>query len=254
MSEAFSKAEGRLMKASGLVAVVVLLFIGPGQANADIIYDPAASFSTTNNPNGVWRYGWSQTLGSAFTLDTFFQRLDGILPEWGGNLTRDGNPGIYHNDTGSAQTVATLTMPAGSLAEHPGVGGQYALLRFTAPSSGTYSIAGSFSGFDFAGPTTTDVHVLVDGVSRFDGAIVGFGPDSAAPFRVNLPLVSGETVDFAVGTGSDGSFAFDMTGLATRVTQVIPPQAVPEPVSLGPFGVGSRVLLGYAWRPRRRPI
>ena len=39
-------------------------------------------------------------------------------------------------------------------------------------NSGNYSISGNFSGHDFVGPTTTDVHVLVDGTSRFNNGPV----------------------------------------------------------------------------------
>jgi len=31
-------------------------------------YDPAADFSLSSNPNGLWSYGYSITLGGAFTL------------------------------------------------------------------------------------------------------------------------------------------------------------------------------------------
>ncbi len=35
-----------------------------------VSYNPAGDFSLAGNPNGVWSYGWSTTLGSAGNLDS----------------------------------------------------------------------------------------------------------------------------------------------------------------------------------------
>ncbi len=45
-----------------LVGIVALCLLNAEAARASAIYDAAADFSPTNNPNGVWSYGWSQTL------------------------------------------------------------------------------------------------------------------------------------------------------------------------------------------------
>ena len=45
-----------------LVGIVALCLLNAEAARASTIYDAAADFSPTNNPNGVWSYGWSQTL------------------------------------------------------------------------------------------------------------------------------------------------------------------------------------------------
>jgi hypothetical protein len=46
---------------------------------------------------------------------------------------------------------------------HPGSLGQYSVVRWTAPVSNSYLIAGFFVGID-PQPTTTEVHVLLNGV------------------------------------------------------------------------------------------
>ncbi len=239
-------------RATLMLVALALLLVGVAQSRAgNIIYDPAAAFSTTNNPNGVWSYGWSHTLGSAFIPDTDFVLSSG-LSAWLGDQSADGTPGIAYNGTGSPISIpgTIVTYPTGGLAEHPGPAGQDALLRFTAPSSGNYSIAGNFSGFDRA-PTTTDVHVLVDGVSEFDGNVGGYGPSSAVPFLIDLPLKTGDIIDFAVGVGSDGSNHNDTTGLAATITE-FGTGTTPEPASLTLLGIGAVGALGYAWRRRKQ--
>ena len=60
----------------------------------------AASFSPTDNPNGLWSYGWTQTLGSTFTLDTNHFNYRG-LDEWCPSISSDA-PLVRHNGTGNA--------------------------------------------------------------------------------------------------------------------------------------------------------
>jgi hypothetical protein len=40
-----------------------------------MIFNAAADFSATKNPNGVWSYGWSPTLGGTFVLDADHQNI-----------------------------------------------------------------------------------------------------------------------------------------------------------------------------------
>ena len=88
------------------------------------------------------------------------------------------------------------------------------MIRFAAPAAGSYAVNVAFFGADFVGPTTTDVHVLVDGNSVFDGIVNGFGPGSGPIFSTNLNLKAGDTIDFAVGIGPNGNYLNDLTGLA----------------------------------------
>ena len=56
--------------------------------------------------------------------------------------------------------------------------GQYSVVRFVAPASGTYTISAKFAGVHF-GLSTTDVHVLHNGSSLFAADIEGYGGDPA---------------------------------------------------------------------------
>ena len=151
---------------TGLAATITL-----GGIESDVALD----FSPTNNPNGVWQYGWSDTLSSPFVLSTHPAVRDGI-DTWRGDLAPDGNPGEYHNGTTSVIVLGdTSPMEPGQFALHPGPGGEYAIVRYVAPQAGEAFIASAFAGLDLFG-TTTDVHVLLNGTSIFDG-VVGNVPE-----------------------------------------------------------------------------
>ena len=203
------------------------------------IYDAAADFSFSPNPNGVWSYGWSQTLGSGFNLDTAVNPSLGGVPgvvQWQGNQPpgADGNPSVFENTTSSSQTISSIFILSHSLAFHPGSLGQYAIVQFTAPSAGSYLISATFQGDD-VGYTTTGVDVLVGGTPSFAGVVNGFehvpgGPATSGSSPITswsstpVHLSAGEPVDFMVTT--DGKFDNDSTGLQALVT------AVPEPTTL----------------------
>jgi len=146
---------------TGLAATITL-----GGASSDV----AADFSPTNNPNGVWQYGWSFALGSAFILSTHPAVRDGV-DSWRGDREPFGNPGEYHNGTNDVLFLGdTNPMPPGQFALHPGPGGEYAVVRYVAPEAANASIGAEFTGLDIFG-TTTDVHVLLNGTSIFDGFV-----------------------------------------------------------------------------------
>ena len=131
----------------------------------------------------------------------------------------------------------TITFKPDQLVIHPGPGGQYDVVRFTAPGVNTYSISTAFFGVD-SRPTTTDVHVLRNGVSLFDGNINTYNPDSGLTFSKTVTLSTGDTIDFAVGIGSNGNFYSDSTGLQARIT--------PVPTTAGDLAVRSVELPGKA--------
>lgn len=100
--------------------------------------------------------------------------------------------------------------------------GQYSIVRFTAPKSGFYEISARFAGIHF-GLSTTDVHVVHNGVSLFDAEIEGYGGDPAfhavegahpnADYAGFVELLEDDVVDFAVGYGANGTHYSDTTGL-----------------------------------------
>lgn len=188
--------------------------------------DAAADFSLASNPNGVWSYGWSSTLGGSFNLDTVTAIVFSDVHQWRGNLSGDGNPSVFKNTSGLAIVSGTVRLEAFQLAMHPGPAGEYSVLRYTATSSGLFNVGAAFIGQD---ATTTDVHVLKNGATIYSGGITGFG--LTASHLSSQTLTSGDTLDVAVGTAGNG-FNRDTTGVNFSV------QAVPEPMTMTVLALG----------------
>jgi len=224
-----------------LLFVVSLIGSLAAPSTARAGFDAAADFSPTSNPNGVWSYGWTQALGSSFIADAIHESEAG-LDFWEGSIANGATPGsfplVVHNGTANTIiTAGTVSVAPGQLALHPGPDNEYSVLRWTAPRNDAVSIRSVFDGFDFVGPTSTDVHVLHNGSSLFDDDVQGFGGSSAVTFNSVLTVAQGDTIDFAVGFGRNGSFFFDTTGLSTTIA------TVPEPTARALFFVGSLGLL-----------
>lgn len=218
------------------------------KSNAVIIgsYDLAADFTTAANPNGVWSYGYSTTLGGSFVLHTstspnptYYSTIDNWHTDLGYGMPavlRNSTAGTVTNDTGTA------VLTAGQLASHPGYSGQFSVVRFTAPAAGLFNVSGSFLGADIVG-TTTDVHILLNGGAIFNGAVSGFDAGSGPSFNSDWSLAMGDTLDFVVGWGN-GNFDFDSTAISAVITQV------PEPGTAAILILGGLAMLRRASRSR----
>ncbi len=183
-------------------------------------WDVAADFSSTNNPNGVWSYGWALDLRSPFVLSLNPRVWHGLDSWLNHRSTPEGHPSVHYNASGRRIITENLALHSepGQLSLHPGYAGEYALVRWTAPEAGNISIASVFTGLSVAHqPTTTDVHILHNNQSIFDNFVEGFGDDSAVGFDTNLAVFQGDTIDFAVGFGRNRTYYYDETGLAATI-------------------------------------
>jgi len=209
--------------------------------DAAVVFDASAQFDKTNNPStlGPWRYGYYATsLGSGFTpYDKHFDSAvtGGTANLWDLASDADGLPQLSYNPNAVNITDGPTTVNAMEFNLHPGqIGGSsnHTVLRFTAPIAGTYAVNSTFSGNSGSG-TTTDVHVLVNGASIFNGTVTGF--NTQTPFAAPaVALNVGDTVDFAVGDGGNG-FSNDSTGLFATLT-------VPEPTGLAALACAAASL------------
>ena len=199
-------------------------------------FDVAADFSATNNPNGVWSYGWSSTLTSDFNLYPNNGKIYDNIDFWldFGHIS-DYTPNVAHNGTGITVDHPTITWQPGQFSLHPGENGEYSHARWTAPDAGIIDINAMFTGIDRQG-TTTDVHILHihndNGISLFDGDVNGF--NDTLPFSKTVSVGMGDIIDFTVGYGSNQSKTCDTTALSVTI--------VPEPATILLLTLGGLVL------------
>jgi hypothetical protein len=198
----------------------VCLFLASTLALAN---DPAKEFSIARNPNGLWSYGYTPTLGGSFTLYPVATANAEEAP--GGDVWNEGGITCDNSCVSRSQrqevlssTGVDVVFPFDTLHLHPGFLGQYAVVRWTIPLSGTYELRGSFQGTQRYGPTT-DVHLQWNStVALFAGDINGFG--DVALFDVRATVAAGDRIDFAVGIGGDGNFDGDSTAVQAIVDLV----------------------------------
>lgn len=215
------------MKKTSAVLTFASLTVLASAAQATV-YDAVADFQVLSNPGAVWSYGYAPQGGANYALTLFDSH---------------GASNWYMAAYNVLGTPAAWKSSATQLALHPGPsgGGDFAVLRFTAPSAGNYSISGQF----FAGD-----------IGAMSGAIVRSG-NQASPLQYfastndqsvfsvpTLQLTAGETLDFVVG--NNGSFYYGTTPLTVSITG-----AVPEPGSYALMGLG---LAGLALLKRRRAV
>jgi hypothetical protein len=232
------------------LAAAVMLIAGGASAHAATVWNAGSDFSLVSNPNGDWSYGVESTLGGAFSGLMFADSAHG-LEAWASNANYPGEDAtayIAHNPTASTITWTTFSVPPNALQLHPGLTGQYAVVRWTSPFLVNTSITvnGSFFSEDnhltpTPAGTTSDAHILRDGVSLLDTNIDGTGV--ASPFDLTFVVGAGSTVDFAVGFGSNMDYHFDSTGLEAQIA------ANPEPGTW--ILLMSGLIVGVAARRRR---
>ena len=240
---------GHLALATAIASILSLTaFTAPTQA---FTFNAADDFSTTDNPNNSWQYGWSSTLGGNFNLSTRASNFTPTIDTWTDPETHPGlyfyHGGILHNSTERVNTshpsAASIALPPNQLALHPGHHGEYSILRWIAPKTQTYSLSAVFSGLDYIGPTTTDVHILHNGTSLFSDLVNGFGVTSSKPFSVTPTIEAGDTIDFAVGYGANQTYWFDTTGIEATIS-ADEPETIPEPNTLSGLALFSLLGLG----------
>lgn len=132
-------------------------------------------------------------------------------------------PLVYKNTSGTAVASTELKIYPNQVALHPGI--TCAVLRFTAPYAGMYTVSGEFFAPEPVGqpihPWHVGTHVLVKNIPIASGVvdkpagIQGWSIPAAAPF----PLQQGETIAFALDNGGNG-FNADTTLLTARITRV----------------------------------
>jgi hypothetical protein len=240
----------------GLVSIAM-----PAFCSFSAVNDFPNTATVPVSSNGVWSYGYSLTLQpfnfqlATTATNNYFGQYGGApgavgfyTPETNASTGPYPLPAVLKNTTGANYSALTIpNWPPNVLLMHPGPNNEYSVIRFTAPTSATYSVTGLFTGLDDHG-TTTDVHVSIPALggsaSQFSGNVNGFGPSSTQPFSFTAALTQGQSVDFAVGYGNNNLY-YDSTGFDATIT------ATPEPGFYGFLTLGLSGLL-FAARLRKR--
>jgi YD repeat-containing protein len=205
--------------------------ICPSPADSVRNYDAVTDFSPLQNSDGAWSYGYRPS-GGSFTPYASYNNMFGAgLDTWSQSAAACC-PMVTRNNTGSTSSYAgNVVQTTDELNLHPGPNGERGVVRWTAPTAGTYNFQGRFQGISVNG-TTSDVSVTHNGSSVFGASINGFysngAPSSAlAPFSLTRSVNAGDTVEFSVGFGSNANYNNDSTGLAVTVSQPTPAQTQP---------------------------
>jgi len=148
--------------------------------------------------------------------------LDHFVPDNPGGLNgvsiwkgdAGNEPNVTYNGTKSAVQALGIIWNPGQIALHPGFKGESCVLRWTAPATGEIVVSAEFTGI--ATQATTDVHVLHQGKSLFDGFLNVRGAGNRAEWKKTMPVKAGDTLDFVVGRGN-GNFGGDATAAAVTI-------------------------------------
>ena len=233
-----------MIKLLRLWRIITISLVFNSAHSIDTIYNAADDFSLSN-PNGVWSYGYSTSLGGtfiAFPLTNSNYHANGIEAHYF-PLSADQPSAIRNSNAVVTTPFCCQPLNPGQLALHPGPAGQFSIVRWTAPESGNFNLSGNYIGMDTSG-TTTDVHVLFNGVTIFDDFINGFS--DTALISLDTLLQAGDLLDFAVGFGSNSNFFSDYTGLDVQISRNIP-----EPRSTMIFVLAVVILVVHCIRQRR---
>ncbi len=124
------------------------------------------------------------------------------------------DPCVNFNPTSQPISGLGITWAPKQLAFHPGQNGEYAVVRWTAPSDDAVEVDAFFSSI--AQGATTDVHILHNRQAVYDGFI---NVNTAGPVQkhsAKLSVRKGDRIDFVCGYGN-GNYGGDTTALAVSI-------------------------------------
>jgi hypothetical protein len=91
------KTSKSMFATGAVILVLAALALTPSLGSPVLTYDAALDFSPTRNPNGVWSYGYSLTLGGRmvlFTQNRLGEGISGTLHSWYHNIADGTRPAL----------------------------------------------------------------------------------------------------------------------------------------------------------------
>jgi hypothetical protein len=124
-------------------------------------------------------------------------------------------PNVTFNSLDNPITFDGTTWAPGQLALHPGISGEYSVLRWTCPAADSYEIAAKFTGIA-ANNTSSDIHIICDGKAVFDSFLNLEGQGNTAEYSGKVDLKKGKMIDVVVGMGNGNPYS-DTTALEMKI-------------------------------------
>src|SRR5688500_16329811 len=137
-------------------------------------YNASTDFSHTANPNGVWKYGSEYPAGTFNLINSGTAGQVNSNPDvwfWQGGAGYIGEPTVGKNIGTSSWYPGggSTTYQPGDFGLHPGPIGERAVVRWTAPSNGTYQVTASFKGGDPS--TSSDAKISKAGTQLWSATV-----------------------------------------------------------------------------------
>ena len=213
---------------------VVLVALAGSAASGGPLYDVAANFNSPNNPLASSTFSYWMSSGSGSGSELLTGSATCLNPAagycWSATDANNYTSSAVWNASGVDYADGSIRQPADQVRLDPqGTAGT--LLRFTAPETSTYSLAGSFQSNDLDIGWGVVVQVFADGSILPGTAINKWNNGTVAFSFASLALNAGQTIDFVVTPDSRG-YAFNGTGLKAQIGETGPDPAVPEPATL----------------------
>lgn len=194
-----------------------------------------ADYSLTDNPNGVWSYGYFDTLNN-FTLyeycGTSNDGAGNVSAGWRAPSDWDTHGNLAFNYGPNAITGWTSYREVGEIAGGPpSIIGEKAGARWTAPYTALFRFHVKFIGKSTkpAG-TTVDTYLIHNTENIKTGRVAGFvgraannfsdayGENPVVEWIEDFTVNAGETVSFAFDHGIDATNSADACGLTVEIT------------------------------------